>query len=246
MAPRPRLLVIVAFAMSFVPCAHADEPAVAPVRGVVRPINQAAISSDIRARITKLNRKEGEAFRRGDVIVEFDCRRHRAEYAAAEAAYREAKLAQDSQVYLQHNQAGAKFDVDVAKVRAAKGEAEAEALKVRLDQCAIIAPFDGRVAELTAFEHEIPQEGKPFLTLFDDSTLELELIVPSTWLKWLKPGSPFNFAVDETGVNLASTVLRVGAAVDPVSQTIKVVGSVASDRSVLAGMSGTAEFLGGH
>jgi RND family efflux transporter MFP subunit len=217
-----------------------------PVRGVIRPVDQAAISGDLAARITELPLKEGQAFRKGDLLVAFDCRRHQAEAQAAEAAYREARIAHESQVYLQRNQAGSRYDIETAKARADKAGAEAASLAVRLDQCRIAAPFNGRIAELGVNVHETPAPGKPFLTVIDDSTLEVELIVPSAWLGWLKQGTAFAFVVDETGSRYSSHVARIGAAVDPVSQTIKVVGRLDSpDGKVMAGMSGSANFESG-
>jgi membrane fusion protein, multidrug efflux system len=214
-----------------------------PIRGVVRPVHQAVISSELSARVIKVARREGEAFAKGELLVEFDCRRHHAEFGAAEAHFREMKLVLESNTYLQRNQAGAKLEVEVSRARADKGGAEADALKARLDQCRLLAPFDGRVAELGVSEYETPAPGKPLLTILDDSALEIELIVPSTWLRCLQPGTSFSFDVDETGARLSSQITRIGAAVDAVSQTIKVVGNIVEERGkVLAGMSGTATF----
>ena len=63
------------------------------------------------------------------------------------------------------------------------------------------------------------------------------------WLGWLVPGSPFRFRIDETGRSYEAKVTRLGAAVDPVSQTVRGVGQFAGGReAVLPGMSGSAEF----
>jgi membrane fusion protein (multidrug efflux system) len=225
---------------------QAQERPESPVRGVVKPVDQAAISGDLAARITELPLKEGQAFRKGELLAAFDCRRHKSEAQAAEAAHREARIAHESQIYLQRNQAGSRYDIETSKARADKAGAEAASLAVRLDQCRITAPFNGRIAELGVNVHETPAPGKPFLTIINDSTLEVELIVPSAWLGWLKQGTAFTFLVDETGGRYSSHIARIGAAVDPVSQTIKVVGRLDSpDGRVMAGMSGSASFESG-
>ncbi len=67
--------------------------------------------------------------------------------------------------------------------------------------------------------------------------------VPSTWLTWLKPGAEFQFQVDETDKSYVGVVRRLGAAVDTVSQTIKVFAKFAAPTpDILPGMSGTAQF----
>ena len=95
----------------------------------------------------------------------------------------------------------------------------------------------------------ISQPHTPELQFFVDasldptSELELDLIVPSNWLRWVNRGTTFIFSVDELGQEYKARVTRLGAKVDAVSQTIKLTGSfVVRPQSVLAGMSGTATF----
>jgi len=216
-----------------------------PVRGIVRPLQQAAISTDLPARVARLHFREAQAFRKGDALVTFDCERLAAEHAAAAAVQREAQLLLDSNTYLDKRGAVGRVDVEVSRARADKAAAEARALSARLEQCVIRAPFDGRVAELRINEHEIPASGQPFLSIVGLAEFEIDLIVPSWWLGSLAVGTPLAFTVDETGRTLEARVLRIGAAVDPVSQTVKLIaGFAAHDDSVLPGMSGTAAFPG--
>ena len=83
------------------------------------------------------------------------------------------------------------------------------------------------------------QPGQAVLDIIDDSTLELEFIVPSRWLIWLKPGHRLNAAIDETRKSYPVRLLRIAAKADPVSQTVKCVGVVDGRfPELLAGMSG--------
>ena len=215
----------------------------APVRGIVRPLRQAAIATDLAARVATIRFREAEAFRAGDVLATFDCERLEAAQAAAEAVYREMKLALDSNLHLDKRGAVGKLDVDVSKARADKARSKAAALEARLRQCVVTAPFDGRVAELTINEHEIPATGKPFISLVEESAFEIDLIVPSHWLRRIGPDTPFVFTVDESGHSYVARILRTGATVDPVGQSVKLIAAVAGhDGTVLAGMSGGAVF----
>ena len=217
-----------------------------PARGVVRPIDQAQLSTELASRVMQIPFKAGQQFRKGDLLVEFDCRRQKAEYASAEAQLREMRLTLQNHAYLEKLAAAGKQDVEISRARADKAAAEAEVLHLRLEQCQVWAPFDGRVAELGISVHELPVQGRPFIKLIRDSDLEIELIVPSVWLEWLVLGSAFTFTVDETGETVTGKVARIGAAVDPVSQTIKVFGLFTGARAiVLAGMSGSAQFTRG-
>ena len=157
--------------------------------------------------------------------------------------HREMQLVLESNTYLDRKGAVGRFEVEISRARVDKAGAEAAALKARLKQCEVVAPYDGRVAELSINEHEIPAPGKPFITLLDETSFEIDLIMPSGNLKQLKPGMEFKYHVDDTGHTYDAIVLRPGAAVDPVSQTVKVIGKfLHPEVDVIAGMTGTAEF----
>lgn len=216
-----------------------------PARGVVRPVDQATISTDLQARVAAIGFKEGARFKAGDVLVEFDCRRHRAELAAADAQRREVELALENNLVLNDHRAIGKHEVEISRARVAKAKGEADSLRARVEDCRILAPFDGRVADISIHVFETPANGKPIIRVIDDRQLEIELIVPSAWLSWLRNDMPFDFVVDELKRPLAARVVAIGAAVDPISQTVKIVGRFAEGvdvGDVLAGMSGSAEF----
>jgi membrane fusion protein, multidrug efflux system len=160
------------------------------------------------------------------------------------AVFREMQLTVDSNAHLEKFRAVGKHDVEISKARADKAEAEARGLQSRLAQCEVVAPFDGHVAELTINVHEQPQPGKPYLVIVGNGRLEIELIVPSHWLSWIKPGVQFQFNVDETKKIYEARVARIGASVDAVSQMAKIIAVFdAGTEGILPGMSGAAHFV---
>jgi membrane fusion protein, multidrug efflux system len=228
-----------------------SEPRLAPpggsisaaARGIVRALEQAAISTELPTRVVAVHFKEGDAFQKGMPILEFDCRRQRSALAAAEAQQKEMQLTVDKFRQLQRANSVGKNDLEVAEARLAKAVAESAGLRSPLDQCVVVAPFDGRVVELSLQKYEAAQPGKPFLAIASIDSPEIDLIVPSAWSKWIKPGTQFQFRVDELAVVVDAEVTRIGAAVDPISQTIKLAGMFKRHEfSILPGMSGTAQF----
>ena len=208
-----------------------------PVRGVIRALDQAALSTELQARVDKIGFREGQAFKKGELLISFDCERYRAETQSAEAVAREMQLTLESNQQLEKFRAVGKHDVEISRARVDKAEAEARSLKSRLQFCEIFAPYDGRVAELTINQYEQPQPNKPFLVIVGNSRLEVEIIVPSHWLSWITPGTPLTFGVDETKGSYAATV-------DAVSQMVKVIATFNDAvADVLPGMSGAAQFV---
>lgn len=212
-------------------------------RGVVQAVTEATVAIDYVARIKRLPVLEGEAFAAGDVLIVFDCRRYTAEVNAARAGARAKELVAVNNRKLAARGAMGSNEVKISEAELEKAKADVTALQVRTGSCDFKAPFAGRMVERIAQEHEIPGPNQPLIRIVDMSRLEVEAIIPSKWLNWVKSGSTFEFTVDETGETLTAKIVRMGALVDPVSQTIKAYG-VLVDRShaVLPGMSGTATF----
>jgi membrane fusion protein (multidrug efflux system) len=214
-------------------------------RGVVRPVRQAAISTEVVAPVAAIGVREGQRFAHGDRLVEFDCRRQHHELAAIGAAVREAQVTHASNAHLARNGASNRNDVAIAQARLDKVSAEHAALKQRLEGCLIVAPFDGVVLELGVNAHELPQPSRPLMTIVSDRDLEIEVIVPSRDLPRLVAGAAFEFTADETQRVYVCTVLRTGGAVDPMSQTAKIYARFdAGADDVVPGMSGTAVLKG--
>lgn len=216
-------------------------------RGVVKAQTEATISIDYVARIKKIPKRDGEAFKAGDVLITFDCSRYVAEVRSARASMRARELVMsNNRKLLQRGAIGAN-DVKISEAEFIKAQADVVAMQARTGSCEFKAPFDGLIVERIAQEHESPAANQPLIKIVDTGQLEVEAIIPSKWLTWMKPGQGFAFVIDETGTTVEAAVVRLGAVVDPVSQTIKVHGvlqdkSQDGDPSVLPGMSGTATF----
>ncbi len=212
------------------------------MRGVVRAVHQAALSTELVTPVGAIGAREGQRFRAGDRLIEFDCRRQTHELSALAATVREAQVTHDSNAHLVRNGASNRNDVVIALARLEKAQAEHAALKQRLAGCLISAPFDGVVVELGVNAHELPPANKPLMMIASDRQLEIEVIVPSRELPRLSAGTVFEFTVDETQRVYLAQVLRAGGTVDPMSQTTKVFATFSETfDGVSPGMSGTAK-----
>lgn len=213
------------------------------VRGVVRAPSRIELTTDLSVPVVSAPFQEGATFKKGESLIVFACDRYDAELRAARAGYAAAATELKQKRHLLKYGATGRGDVDLASAQTNRASAEIDAIKARMADCTIEAPFDGRVVQLAIREAQMPSVGQPLLTIIDNSRLEIELVVPSKWLRWIEPGSTFNFEVDETGMLHTARVDRVGAEVDPVSQTVTLyaVFTDGADK-VLAGMSGNAQF----
>lgn len=227
--------------LSRMPALGEETPEV--VRGLVRAVEEALVSTELNARIREIPRREGEDFRKGDVLMRFDCEKYEAGLRAARAEEQFNRIALDNSVELDKRRAVGRFDLEQNRARFEKAQADAETLAVQVEECTILAPFDGRIAEMRAKAFETSKPGEPLMRLVNMDHLEIELIVASSWLRWIKPGMKFRLTVDETGTTHEATIERLAATVDSVSQTVKVMAQFAGPaHDVLPGMSLGAEF----
>ena len=212
-------------------------------RGVVIANAEVTFSSDLTAPIQSIPLRTGQPFKKGEVLVAFDCGRQQAELRGAEAEEYKYKLILENREKLLRRKAAGAFEVAEAKADLRGASAQTDRIRKIMRSCTIKAPFDGSVLEKHADAYEMPGANAPLLTVVDDSILELDLIVPSRWLRWMVRGTEFEFEVDETGNSYRATVLRIGAKIDAVSQTIRITGRFSKlPETVLPGMSGVARF----
>ncbi len=213
------------------------------VRGLIKPVEKAVISSEIAAKINDLPFKSGDRFKKGDLLVGFNCSFYRADLASAEAAYQSKQNVFKNNKELLALNAMSEIDVSISESEMQVARADRTMRAIRVGQCKIKAPYHGRIIEIAVNEHETVPADKEILSILNDSELEIELIVPSNWLTWISIGEAFTFLIDETGKTFNAKVTKTGAVVDPVSQTIKLTGKFEEElNGVLSGMSGTAQF----
>lgn len=219
--------------------AQADDP----VRGVVRAVRDATIATELNARVARVAKRDGDSFETGDLLLEFDCAKQRAELEAARAEDSLNRAAYENAVELDRRKAIGKFDVRAARSKWDQARATAAALEAVVKNCRIVAPFSGQITDMRIRDHEMSQPGQPLFRIVDGGELELDFIVASNWLTWMKPGAPMRVRVEETGATLEAQVRRIAGAVDPVSQTVRIT-AVFSEPSggVLPGMSVAALF----
>ena len=214
------------------------------VRGVVKPAEEAVISSELQARVKRIPFRDGQGFKKGDLLVEFDCAKYWADLAAAKAELEgREKTAVNNQELAKLNGIG-QLEVDVSETEVKQAAAAVRSAQVAVRHCKITAPFSGRVVKALVHPHESVNPYDEVLSVLNDKTFEIELILPSTSLRWVTQNSVFKFFIDETQELYLAKVVEIGARVDPVSQTIRVFGQFKEQPSqVLAGMSGSARFM---
>jgi RND family efflux transporter MFP subunit len=209
------------------------------IRAQLAPHRYTTLAAEIGAKINRLPIKEGGAFKAGQNLVGFDCSIQLAQLNKARAALSGAETTFKANKRLAELGSIGKVELDVSEADVQKNRAEVAATNTMLSKCSIAAPFAGRVAEQKVREQQYVQPGQAIMEIIDDSVLEIEFLVPSKWLAWVKQGTQFRVSIDETRKDYPARVQRIGARVDPVSQSVKLVAAIDGKfPELIAGMSG--------
>ncbi|HLA34021.1 MAG TPA: efflux RND transporter periplasmic adaptor subunit [Rhodocyclaceae bacterium] len=212
------------------------------IRAQLAPHRYTTLAAEIGAKINRLPVQEGGRFKAGQSLVSFDCSLQQSQLNKARAALAGADKTWEGNRRLAELNSIGKVELDVSEAEVMKNRAEVAATNTMLAKCTIAAPFSGRVAEQKVREQQYVQPGQAIMEIIDDSVLELEFLVPSKWLAWIKPGYAFQVGIDETRKNYPAKVQRIGARVDPVSQSVKLVATIDGRYAeLIAGMSGRVD-----
>jgi RND family efflux transporter MFP subunit len=196
------------------------------IRAQLMPRRYTTVAAEIGAKVNRIPLAEGSAFKAGQLLVSFDCSLQHAQLQKAQAELDGAAQTLKSNQRLAELNSVGQLDLDLSRSAVNKARAEIGANQAVMAKCSVAAPFAGRVAEQKVREQQFVQAGQPLLDIIDDSVLELEFLVPSRWLGWLKVGSAFQVQIDETGKTYPAKFIRIGARVDPVSPSVKVAAAV--------------------
>jgi membrane fusion protein, multidrug efflux system len=184
---------------------------------------------------------EGDAVRRGQVLVRLDAREPAAELAAAEAAVSRLATELDNlETRLERNRglfdkgAISRQTLDdlesgraAAAARLREAEAQRDLAARRLEKSVLTAPFAGRVGQRSVYPGDYVQEGDALFALVDDDPLKVEFSVPEQYVGRLEPGTPVTVMVRSLpGERFEGRVVFIGPRIDPASRTASLKAAV--------------------
>ena len=221
-------------------------PANSPIGVQVTARTTAMISAPMSGQLIEFPANDGDSIKEGQVIARFNCAQQEATQGRAKAELVKRQDILNTQKSLRALNAYSKADFVTAANDVEVAKADLALTQTAVDSCQVKAPFGGRVANVPVRNYQFVQVGTPLLDLVNDQDLELEFIVPSIWLTWLKIGTDARVQVTETGLNYDSRITRISGKVDAASQTIKIYGHIGGGdlSTLLPGMSGVAHFAG--
>lgn len=212
-------------------------------RGQLRPVNFTILSAGLDGKLERFQVSTGSRLKKGDLIVRFACDRLEYERQIAEAREAAARKTLEVNRKLDEYKNVSELDLALSEAELSIAEAEHKRQRALVRECSIYAPFNAIVTEKIVQAHQYVKQGEQLVEIVGTDKLEVEMVLPSIGVLSYEPGRKFTMLIDETGLRYSAEIERVVGVVDPVSQTMRVIGSIAGDHDgLMPGMSGTIEF----
>ena len=212
------------------------------IRAQLTPVQSAQISATMSGLVTFLEVREGEAVKKGQTLVRFDCSTERARLQKANTDLKIAQNKMKGHERMAELDAIGDIELENSRLEVAKAKAEVSVLQTVVDKCRIKAPFNGFVGEKLIQSQEFIELGKPIIELQDNEQLIVEFIAPSKWVSWLTPGYAFSVFLSDTNQSYPAKLIYTASQIDALSQSIKVYAKIDGEfPELLPGMSGFIE-----
>lgn len=212
-------------------------------RAVILSVDRTILSSEIAGEIIELSKSEGDSFKKGDTLIKIDCSVYKAQKRKIEVEKEISKLQLEKNKKLDTFGSIGTFEIQISQENYNKQQAENDIAAINVSRCSIQAPFDGRVASKKVSKHQSIKPQDELVEIVSSDNLEAKVVVPSSWLIWLKRGMEFDLMIDETKTKIKAQVVQLDSVVDPTSQSLSIRAKLIKPfENIIPGMSATAIF----
>lgn len=208
------------------------------ITGTIQPERRADVRAEVNATVMQVLRENGDAVKRGELLVRLDDTAIRDALAAAEATTRSAQQAllqserqlermktlrtsgmvsaqalEDAEI----KRNGLTSDLEAAKSRAVLARQQLQRTEVR-------APFDGVVSERKVSAGDTASPGKELLKVIDPASMRFEGLISAENVGQVNVGQPVTFRVNGYGErDFQGKVRRVDPAANPTTRQVAVI-----------------------
>jgi RND family efflux transporter MFP subunit len=207
------------------------------ITGTIQPERKADLRAEVPAIVLQVVRENGDAVRRGDLLVRLDDTAIRDGLASAESAsraaaqaYEQAQRQYERMVTLRGSGMASAQQLEDAEVRRNNAQSDLEAAKTRvvaarqtLTRTEVRAPFDGIVSDRKVSAGDTAQIGKEMLKVIDPASMRFEGLVSADHIGAVKAGQPVSFRVNGYGEEeFAGKIRRVNPSANPTTRQVEV------------------------
>jgi membrane fusion protein (multidrug efflux system) len=206
--------------------------------GTLQSNENVEIMSTVTELVTKVNFKDGQRVRKGDVLVEMDAAEELAQQVEEESRINEAQKQVNRLKSLFKRDVASESALDETERELQTAQARLKAIQSRINQHILVAPFDGVVGLRNISVGALAQPGTRIATLDDDSVMKLDFSIPEVFIATLKTGTVVEARTsvypDKT---FKGSISSIDTRIDPVTRSVTTRALLNNkDRELKAGM----------
>lgn len=207
------------------------------VTGSIQPERKADLRAEVSTVVLQVLKENGEAVKRGDIIVRLDETSIRDNLNSANDAMRNAGLALDQAERnlqrlktLRASGMTSMQSLDDAEVRRNAAQSEVSSAKARaaaaqqqMQRTVVRAPFDGIVSERKVSAGDTASAGKELVKVIDPNSMRFVGRVSADKIGMVKPGQAVSFRINGyAGQEFRGKVTRVDPAANDITRQVEV------------------------
>ncbi|MGY4480492.1 HlyD family secretion protein [Bradyrhizobium sp. USDA 3364] len=205
-----RLVTAVALAAALAGCNEKRDPG---FQGWVEA-DMIFVSPDESGRVIKLNVREGDEVKPGDLLYSVDDDLQRADLNQNNATLANAKQSYDRAASLRGTGAGTQANLDSAVSALRIAEARVNTSQTRLDRRKGFAPIAGSIQQIYFREGEMVQAQRPVLSIMPPGNMKLRFFVPETELPKLALGDEVRVTCDNCAADLTAKIYFIATSAE--------------------------------
>jgi RND family efflux transporter MFP subunit len=218
----------------------------AVITGTIEPERRADLRAEISAVVLQVLRENGEAVKRGDLLVRLDdtsirdslnsaeesARASGQAFEQAERQFQRLKTLQTQGMSSMQAAEDAEIRRNNAQSDLAAAKSRLVAAKQQLTRTEIRAPFDGIVSERKVSAGDTAQIGKELVKVMDPSSMRLQGLISADHLAEVRAGQDVSFKVNGyPQTEFTGKVKRVSAAANSTTRQVEVLVEFAAGNS---------------
>jgi len=195
--------------------------------GSIVAVKGVSVSNEASGTVSRILFESGALVRQGDELVELESNVERAQLASARARRALAEVSLRRARALVDSNAIAQSDLDNAQSAFDSATADANAIEAQIGRKVVRAPFRGRLGIRAVNLGQYLSAGAPVTTLEATDSVFVDFTLPQQRLQSLDVGMPVRVELAGAGgAPIAGTISAIDPAIDQVTRTIRVRGTV--------------------
>ncbi len=192
------------------------------IQASVQPDDVVMVSSETGGRLLRVNVKEGQSVRRGQLIASVDLQSLEKQIVELETSLDLAKTIYERQKRLWDQNIGSEIQYLESKNNKERLEKSLETLRHNLSKRNVYSPISGVVNMELLQQGEMASPGLPIVQLLSTSKVKVVADLPESYLGTIKKGDRVSVYFPALDKEIMEKISLIGRTIDPSNRTFKI------------------------